>query len=112
MGKAVLEGVDFASGGSALSGDPAVLADLAAYLLAHPDQRAVIVGHSDSSGAEAANLKLSRQRAAAVRQRLIERFGVPAAQVSADGVGQLVPRASNATEAGRARNRRVEAVLF
>jgi len=55
-------------------------------------------------------VELSRRRAESVRQALIER-GVPAERLEARGVGFLAPVASNATEAGRALNRRVELVL-
>lgn len=111
-GRAVLEDVVFPSGSSELTTAPASLAALAAYLAAHPERQVVIVGHSDSSGSAAANLALSKRRAAAVRRQLIDDFAVPAAQVSSDGVGQLAPRASNASAAGRARNRRVEVVVY
>lgn len=108
----MLEDVVFPSGSSELTTAPASLAALAAYLAAHPERQVVIVGHSDSSGSAAANLALSKRRAAAVRRQLIDDFAVPAAQVSSDGVGQLAPRASNASAAGRARNRRVEVVVY
>jgi outer membrane protein OmpA-like peptidoglycan-associated protein len=70
-----------------------------------------IVGHTDASGGLEANIALSRKRAQAVRNVLIEAFGVPAAQIQAEGVGYLSPRASNLTEAGRTQNRRVEVML-
>ncbi|MDP3962049.1 MAG: OmpA family protein [Pseudorhodobacter sp.] len=111
-GAVVLDDLVFASGtGSLAAGDYASLADLATYLLAHPEHAVALVGHTDAVGSLSANVALSRQRAASVRQRLISSLGVPPAQVSADGVGYLAPRASNLTEEGRAQNRRVEAVL-
>jgi OOP family OmpA-OmpF porin len=58
------------------------------------------------------NIALSRARAEAVRQHLVEALGVDPAQVSATGIGYLAPRATNATAAGREANRRVEAVLL
>jgi OOP family OmpA-OmpF porin len=54
---------------------------------------------------------LSKLRAEAVRQVLLARFDVAGAQVVAEGAGPLAPRASNATEDGRRKNRRVEAVI-
>lgn len=111
-GSVVLDGLAFESGKAALTdADAPALADLAAWLTAHPGRSVTLVGHTDASGSLAANVTLSRQRAAAVRQVLIDRFGVPPAQVSAEGVGPLAPRASNDTEEGRSQNRRVEAVL-
>lgn len=112
LGSLVLEGLAFESGKAALTdGDAPALAALAAWLTAHPDRSVILVGHTDASGSLAANVTLSRQRAAAVRQVLIDRYGLPEKQVSAEGVGPLAPRASNDTEDGRAQNRRVEAVL-
>lgn len=69
-----------------------------------------IVGHSDTSGDPAANLALSQRRADAVRRALIAK-GVAGDQLTATGIGALSPRYSNATAEGRARNRRVEAVV-
>ncbi len=67
----------------------------------------VIVGHTDSTGSESYNQQLSERRAAGVRSYLIEQ-GVSPASLSATGRGEYEPRESNATEAGRALNRRVE----
>lgn len=111
-GSVVLEGLVFESGKAALTdADAPALADLAAWLKAHPDRSVTLVGHTDASGSLAANVTLSRQRAAAVRQVLIDRYGLSPKQIAAEGVGPLAPRASNDTDEGRAQNRRVEAVL-
>lgn len=111
-GAVALDDLAFEPGAARLGPGPfASLAALAAYLRADPARRIVLVGHSDAVGPLAANIALSRQRAEAVAERLVAAHGVPRAQVSAEGVGFLAPRASNLTEAGRARNRRVEAVL-
>ncbi|MGB3146442.1 MAG: OmpA family protein [Paracoccaceae bacterium] len=111
-GHVVLDGLSFASGASSLdAGAHPSLEQLAAYLIAHPDRRIVIVGHTDATGSDAANLALSRSRALSVAEHLIKEYGVPSGQVSADGVGSLAPVASNLTEEGRQKNRRVEAVL-
>lgn len=69
-----------------------------------------IEGHTDSQGADAANLALSRQRAEAVRA-VLQDAGVPRARLSATGKGEAVPVADNASAEGRARNRRVEIVV-
>lgn len=106
-----IDGIDFETGGARLSrASDATLDALAAMLLAEPAREVIVVGHSDSQGGLDLNLKLSRDRAEAVRAALVAR-GVPEGQVSAEGIGFLAPLASNATEAGRARNRRVELVL-
>jgi len=69
-----------------------------------------VEGHTDSQGSEAANLTLSRQRAEAVRQVLVAN-GVPAGRIRAIGRGEADPVADNASETGRARNRRVEIIV-
>jgi outer membrane protein OmpA-like peptidoglycan-associated protein len=66
-----------------------------------------IDGHTDSTGSEAINKKVSQKRANAVRDYLIKR-GVDSSRVQAVGVGQSKPLSSNKTSAGRAKNRRVE----
>ncbi|WP_236951445.1 OmpA family protein [Ketogulonicigenium robustum] len=71
-----------------------------------------MVGHTDATGALAANQAVSTARAAAVRQRLINENGVNPAQLDAAGAGYLAPRASNADADGRALNRRVEVVVL
>ncbi|MBZ4689828.1 MAG: OmpA family protein [Cereibacter sp.] len=104
-----LEDLVFSSSAAALEeGDYASLAELAGYLQSKPERRVMLVGHTDASGSQEANLALSKQRAQSVRQRLIDRFGLAPDRITADGVGALAPRASNLTEAGRTLNRRVE----
>ena len=111
-GRVVLEDLAFASGaGALLPGDYPSLAALADWLAANPEARIVLVGHTDASGGLAGNVALSKQRAASVRAALLAVPGVQAAQVGAEGVGYLAPRAPNQTEEGRQKNRRVEAVL-
>lgn len=111
-GRVVLEDLAFASGaGALLPGDYPSLAALADWLAANPKARIVLVGHTDASGGLAGNVALSKQRAASVRAALLAVPGVQAAQVGAEGVGYLAPRAPNQTEEGRQKNRRVEAVL-
>jgi outer membrane protein OmpA-like peptidoglycan-associated protein len=107
-----LDDLEFDSGAAALApGDFPSLAALAAYLAAYPDRTILLVGHTDATGGLAGNIALSKRRAEAVRARLISDHGVSPAQVSAEGVGYLVPRDSNLTDEGRTRNRRVEAIL-
>ncbi len=71
-----------------------------------PDVRLYVDGHTDSRGSDAYNLGLSRRRAASVRSYLIER-GIRAGRLQSRGFGESQPVASNETDAGRARNRRV-----
>jgi len=111
-GAVVLEGLNFLKGSSELDGDPSTaLQELAALLTQDPSKTVVLVGHTDASGSLKGNVALSRKRADSVMLRLIETYGVDPAQLSAEGVGYLSPRASNATAEGREENRRVEVVL-
>lgn len=73
----------------------------------YADDRVRIEGHTDSTGSDAHNQKLSEERAAAVKQLLLSR-GVQEAQVTAMGMGEGRPIADNSTPEGRAKNRRVE----
>jgi outer membrane protein OmpA-like peptidoglycan-associated protein len=90
----------------------AVLDGVAAVLRDHPEiARLRVEGHTDARGKPAFNQELSRRRAAAVRAYLVS-SGVAAARLSSRGWGTDRPVADNATEAGRARNRRVEFVIL
>ncbi len=70
-------------------------------------QRILIEGHTDDRGSDEYNLLLSGRRAESVRRMLVEQFGVDAGRLQVKGFGESSPVASNAEEAGRARNRRV-----
>ncbi len=111
-GHAVLDDLRFATGSSALEETlfPS-LVELGGWLDARPGTRVILVGHSDAVGELAANIALSMARAQSVVDRLVAAHGVAPGQISAEGVGFLAPIASNATEAGRALNRRVEVVV-
>jgi OOP family OmpA-OmpF porin len=69
-----------------------------------------VVGHTDSVGGMEQNLTLSKKRADAVMTALTKEPGIEARRLSAHGVASLAPAATNATEDGRAKNRRVELV--
>jgi outer membrane protein OmpA-like peptidoglycan-associated protein len=86
------------------------LAKVAGILLAYPDLRLEVDGHTDSVGNDAYNQQLSEKRAASVRDYLA-RQGIPIASVAMMGFGKTQPIASNATAAGRQQNRRVELVV-
>lgn len=86
----------------------ALLDDLAAFLLAHPEITALsIAGHTDDVGDATSNMRLSQDRAQAVASSLVAR-GVPAARLTATGFGDTQPRVPNDSVAHRAQNRRVE----
>lgn len=112
VGRFVLADLVFATGSADLGpGDFTSLTELADYLKANPTKRVALVGHTDAEGSLAGNISLSKRRAASVMDRLINDFGVPAGQLEAEGIGYLAPIASNQTDEGRNRNRRVEAIL-
>ncbi len=86
------------------------LEEMAKLLKNFPDLRVLIVGHTDSTGDREYNMGLSRRRAEAVVKSLREHYGIAASRLVPAGVGMLAPVASNRTEEGRAKNRRVELV--
>jgi outer membrane protein OmpA-like peptidoglycan-associated protein len=87
------------------------LAHLATLIRAYPSGRADLEGHTDSKGDDAYNQRLSLRRAEAVKRWLVEREGIEAGRLAPRGAGESRPVASNEDDAGRQRNRRVEAVI-
>lgn len=85
--------------------------EVARFMREYPSTEAIIEGHTDSVGPAEYNQRLSQQRAEAVREVLVQQFGVEPDRLSARGYGETRPIESNATEAGRQENRRVVAVL-
>ncbi len=83
-----------------------ILDELAGYLKRNPKINLETQGHTDSVGSLEYNMKLSLNRAAAVKQYLVE-HGIERSRLTTQGFGYTRPMASNATEAGRAQNRRV-----
>jgi OOP family OmpA-OmpF porin len=83
---------------------------IAEVLKGDPALKIEIQGHTDNVGAAAANLKLSQDRAAAVKAYLVQTGGIAATRLSTAGLGDTKPVADNKTEEGRAQNRRVELV--
>lgn len=108
----VIAGIDFDAGRSSPRAESTPTLDAAAKMFAqYPDVRLRISVHTDNQGQAADNRALSGRRANALRDYLIDR-GVAAGRVEARGAGQDEPIASNANEAGRAANRRVEFSLI
>jgi OOP family OmpA-OmpF porin len=106
-GSITLEGVTFETNSATLT--PAsrpVLDQVAAGMQKYPRLKVEVQGHTDSSGADSYNMKLSQQRADAVRDYLITQ-GVASGQLTAKGYGETQPTADNSSEGGRALNRRV-----
>ncbi len=67
-----------------------------------------IVGHTDSDGSDENNLKLSKERAEAVKNALVSVYGIPSDRLTSEGKGESAPVGDNSTPAGKAQNRRVE----
>ena len=80
---------------------------LVTVLKNNPDTNINIYGHTDSIGSDAVNLRISAQRAAAVKNYFVAN-GISASRMFTEGLGKSSPIASNDTDAGRAKNRRVE----
>ena len=87
-----------------------VIREIAKFLKANPAIKLYVVGHTDNMGSLEYNMKLSKARADAVVKRLVTKYGISRDRLRAFGVGPLCPVASNGTERGRAKNRRVELV--
>lgn len=108
----ILRDLQFASASAVLgSGAQGRLAPLATFLAKQPDTRIQIAGHTDAQGTDAANMDLSARRAASVGAYLSS-TGVSAARITAIGMGEASPVATNDTAAGRAINRRVEVTIL
>ena len=80
---------------------------IAAAMKAHDDIDLVLEGHTDSKGSDAYNQGLSDRRAKAVKAKLVEMYDIPADRGTAVGYGESRPIATNDTDEGRQRNRRV-----
>ncbi len=112
-GHVVLNDLVFKTGEARLDEGPfASLALLAGYLAENPAQRVAVVGHTDSTGSLDTNIVLSKHRAAAVRERLIDGYKIDPKRIQAEGMGYLAPIASNLSAEGRDANRRVEVILL
>jgi OOP family OmpA-OmpF porin len=87
------------------------VAQVGDFMKKYPTTTAVIEGYSDETGSDAHNLELSQQRAQSVVSSLEHDFGIDAARLSAKGYGKAKPVADNATDAGRQKNRHINAVI-
>ncbi len=111
-GAYTINDINFASNAAVLEPESMVVLEMfAAYLKEHPGMKIEIRGHTDNVGDDGRNMDLSNERSYAVFEALTK-FGVPRSQItSAKGYGETKPVADNATEEGRAKNRRTEFVL-
>jgi len=111
VGHMTVEGIYFDTGKAAIKPESAkAIGEIAKLLQADPSLKVFVVGHTDSVSTVEVNLKLSQDRAQAVLQALQSQHGIAPARLRAHGCGPFAPVASNDTEEGRAKNRRVELV--
>jgi outer membrane protein OmpA-like peptidoglycan-associated protein len=110
-GHASIYGIYFDTGKAEVKAESdATLSEVAKLLQKNGQLKLYVVGHTDNVGTLASNMDLSKRRADAVVAALAGKYGVSAARLASQGVGPLTPVASNDTEDGRAKNRRVELV--
>ncbi len=108
----VLEDCNFETGKANLEPESyAVIDELIAFMMRKDDERIELGGHTDNVGKPAANLKLSQERAEAVRAYMIAK-GITEDRIIAKGYGSTLPVADNKTEEGRAQNRRTEVKIL
>ena len=107
-----IPGLNFGTGSSDLTPEGRQAVDqLATALTVHPSAKVLLQGHTDTAGDPSNNTKLSDERAAAVRAALIRR-GIDGSRISTTGHAERAPIASNASEQGRAANRRVDVIVL
>jgi|WetSurMetagenome_2_1015567.scaffolds.fasta_scaffold08944_5 OmpA-OmpF porin, OOP family len=110
-GHAAVYGITFDTDSAVIKPESAqALGEIAKLLNADPGLKIFVVGHTDGTGSVDHNLKLSQDRAQSVMQALIKEYGVAPVRLRPFGCGPFAPVASNATEEGKAKNRRVELV--
>lgn len=110
-GRVALQGIHFAKGASAIQpASEKTLKKIADLLKEHTDLNLLIEGHTSNTGSYETNMKLSKERAAAVKSYLVANYGIDASRLKTNGLGSTQPVASNETKKGRAKNRRVEVV--
>jgi outer membrane protein OmpA-like peptidoglycan-associated protein len=111
-GRVAVYGVSFDTGKAEIRPESAPqFAEMARLLKSQPTLKVFIVGHTDNVGQLDANLALSQRRAEAIVAALTRDYGIAASRLQARGVANFAPVAANDSEAGRARNRRVELVV-
>ncbi len=82
--------------------------EMADILKENPAIIVKVVGHTDSDGDDSKNLQLSKNRAASVKNELVNTFGIDASRIETDGKGETEPVEPNTTPMGKSKNRRVE----
>lgn len=110
-GKIAIYGIHFDFDKAVVKPESApILQEIANLLKKDPSLNLYVVGHTDMKGKLDYNIDLSKRRAAAVVKELTTNYGIKSSRLTPDGVGPLVPIATNETDRGRKQNRRVELV--
>jgi len=109
-GKTIIQGIFFDTGSATIKSEsePALI-EIVKLFKESPELKVYVIGHTDNVGSLESNLKLSTDRAASVVKTLISR-GIAASRLKSAGVGPYSPVGSNDSDAGKAKNRRVEFV--
>ncbi len=111
QGHVVVEGIYFDTDKATLKPESNVaLEQMAKLMQDQAELSAFVVGHTDATGSLSHNMELSKARARAVATALVEKHGIAPGRLEGHGVGPLAPIAPNDSEAGQAKNRRVELV--
>jgi OOP family OmpA-OmpF porin len=107
-----LLGINFPPGRSNIdAGNMPLLSKVQKSLALFPGSSLVVEGHTDANGSDSANLLLSQDRADAVKQYIVTNFAVDPEKISSIGYGESRPVATNETQEGRSRNRRIDVVI-
>lgn len=110
-GRVAIHDIHFATGKADILPESAeTIGNVAKLLQDHPDLNLLIEGHTDNTGDFQQNMQLSKDRAAAVKTYLVEKLHIDAGRLETMGLGQSRPTATNDTDEGKAKNRRVEIV--
>jgi OOP family OmpA-OmpF porin len=109
--KEAFEDLEFDAGKATIRSKSYATLDKVADLLVKKNFSLKLAGHTDNTGSESANLKLSKDRAESLKAYLVSKGANPS-RIEATGYGETQPIASNKTEAGRQKNRRVEFTLY
>ncbi|MNN38099.1 Outer membrane porin F precursor [compost metagenome] len=110
-GKLETSGILFATNSAEIKSDSeGTIKEVATVLSENPEMKIRIIGHTDAVGNASANLTLSKKRADAVRDILINDYQIKITQIETDGKGDTSPVADESSEQNKAKNRRVEFV--
>ncbi|MFT4831457.1 MAG: OOP family OmpA-OmpF porin [Psychroserpens sp.] len=109
VGKVSTNGILFDTGSDLIQPQSlGIIRQISQVLLQEGAMKLNIIGHTDADGDAGANLQLSKDRAQAVKNALVQVYGIDASRLTTEGMGEADPVADNSTSEGKAQNRRVE----